>query len=109
MLIDAELRAQAASAICVSVDGADPAPNVIEGLPAADRGRIRPASACTPDAPAANAVTVAVNEYRTDGTGVGTVRVEIADTGSDGRPRMQTRTLEVQRDDLLWKVRRVVM
>jgi hypothetical protein len=54
-------------------------------------------------------VTVAVNEYRTDGSGVGTVRVEIADTGDDGRRRTQTRTLEVQRDDLLWKVKGVVM
>jgi hypothetical protein len=109
MLIDAELRAQTASAICVSVDGAGPSPNVLAQLPAADRGRIRPPSFCTEDAQAAKAVMVAVDEYRTDGSGVGTVRVEIADTGDDGRPRTQTRTLEVQRDDLLWKVRRVVM
>lgn len=106
MLIGAELRAQDSAALCVAVDGADPSDTVLAQLPAADRARVRAASTCTT---AADAVTVAVNEYRTDGSGVGTVRVEIADTGNDGRRRTQTRTLEVQRDDLLWKVKGVVM
>jgi hypothetical protein len=106
MLIGAELQAQDAAALCIAVDGADPSETVLAQLPATDRARVRPASTC---ATAADAVTVAVNEYRTDGSGVGTVRVEIADTGDDGRRRVQTRTLEVQRDDLLWKVKRVVM
>lgn len=104
MLIAAELRAQTAATLCVSVDGADPADTLLVQMSAADRGRIRPASSC-----AADAVKVAVNEYRTDGSGMGTVRVEIVDTGDDGRRRTQTRTLEVQRDDVLWKVKRVVM
>lgn len=104
MLIAAELRAQSAATLCVSVDGADPTDTLLAQMPAADRGRIRPASSC-----AADAVTVAVDEYRTDGSGVGTVRVEIADTGDDGRRRTQARTLEVQRDDVLWKVKRVVL
>jgi hypothetical protein len=106
MLIGAELRAQDSTALCVAVDGADPSDTLLAQLPAADRARVRPASTCTT---AADAVTVAVGEYRTDGSGVGTVRVEIADTGDDGRRRAQTRTLEVQRDDLLWKVKGVVM
>lgn len=106
MLIGAELQAHDAAALCVAVDGANPSDTVLAQLPAADRARVRPASRCTT---AADAVTVTVSEYRTDGSGVGTVRVEIADTGDDGRRRVQTRTLEVQRDDLLWKVNRVVM
>jgi hypothetical protein len=106
MLIGAELQAQDSTALCVAVDGADPSDTLLAQLPAADRARVRPASTCTT---AADAVTVAVGEYRTDGSGVGTVRVEIADTGDDGRRRAQTRTLEVQRDDLLWKVKGVVM
>ena len=104
MLIAAELRAQSAATLCISVDGADPTDTLLAQMSAADRGRIRPAASC-----AADAVTVAVSEYRTDGSGVGTVRVEIADTGDDGRRRTQTRTLEVQRDDVLWKVKRVVL
>lgn len=104
MLIAAELRAQSAATLCISVDGADPTDTLLAQMSAADRGRIRPAASC-----AADAVTVAVDEYRTDGSGVGTVRVEIADTGDDGRRRTQTRTLEVQRDDVLWKVKRVVL
>lgn len=104
MLIAAELRAQSAATLCVSVDGADPTDTLLAQMSAADRGRIRAAASC-----AADAATVAVSEYRTDGSGVGTVRVEIVDTGDDGRRRTQTRTLEVQRDDVLWKVKRVVM
>lgn len=104
MLIAAELRAQSATTLCVSVDGADPTDTLLAQMSAPDRGRLRPASSC-----AADAMTVAVDEYRTDGSGVGTVRVEIADTGDDGRRRAQTRTLEVQRDDVLWKVKRVVL
>ncbi|GAA4781322.1 hypothetical protein [Lysobacter hankyongensis] len=104
MLIAAELRAQSAATLCVSVDGADPTDTLLAQMPAADRERIRPAASC-----AADAATVAVSEYRTDGSGVGTVRVEIADTGDDGRRRTQARILEVQRDDVLWKVKRVVM
>ena len=104
MLIGAELQAHDAAALCVAVDGANPSDTVLAQLPPTDRARVRPASACTADA-----MTVAVDEYRTDGSGVGTVRVEIADTGDDGRRRVQLRTLEVQRDDLLWKVNRVVM
>lgn len=109
MLIGAELQAHEAAAVCVSVDGAGTSPTVLEQLPAEDRRRIRPPSFCTEDPQTADALMVTVNEYRTDGSGVGTVRVEIADTGDDGRRRVQTRTLEVQRDDLLWKVKRVVM
>jgi hypothetical protein len=104
MLISAELRAQSAATLCVSVDGADPTDTLLAQISSADRGRIRAAASC-----AADAATVAVSEYRTDGSGVGTVRVEIVDTGDDGRRRTQTRTLEVQREDVLWKVKRVVM
>lgn len=106
-LIAAELGAHDDRAICLSVDGTDPAPRVLEQLSAAERARIHPRSDCTTDA--ASALAIEVREYRTDGSGVGTVQVEVADTGADGRRRAQTRTLEVRRDDLQWRIERVVL
>lgn len=106
-LIAAELGAHDDGTVCLAVDGADPAPRVLEQLPEAERARIRPRSACATDATAA--LTIEIREYRTDGSGGGTVQVEVADTGTDGRRRAQTRTLEVRRDDLQWRIERVVL
>ncbi|MFZ5635273.1 MAG: hypothetical protein ACOY82_01670 [Pseudomonadota bacterium] len=106
-LIAAELGAHDDALLCLSVDGADPSARVIEQLPAAAHARIRPRSTCTATGDAALAIEV--REYRTDGSGGGTVLVEIADTGPDGRPRTQRRTLEVRRDDLEWRIERVVL
>lgn len=104
-LIAAELGAHDDATLCLSVDGADPSARVIEQLPATAHARIRPRSTCAADAP----LTIEVREYRTDGSGGGTVLVEVADTGPDGRPRTQRRTLEVRRDDLEWRIERVAL
>jgi hypothetical protein len=109
MLFDAELRAHGNADICLSVDGADAPEKVLGQLRAADGARIRPRSTCASAAEAGRVVSVEVSEYRTDGSGTGTVQVEIADRDQDGKPRVQTRTLEVQRDGLQWGVKRVVL
>ncbi len=107
MLVTAELRARGSAEICLSVDGADPSETVLAQFQASDRARIRSQSTCTTTAEAASALSVAVREYRTDGSGSGTVRLEIAKAGS-GQAQTESRTLEVRRDDLEWKVKRVV-
>jgi hypothetical protein len=106
MLIAAELDAHDADAICLAVDGADPSERVMAQLPAGAAARLRPRSACKDDTAA---LTIEVREYRTDGSGAGTVRVEISDRGGDGDRRVQARTLEVRRDGATWRILRVAM
>lgn len=102
MLIDIELRTHDAARACLSVDGADPSDNVLRQLQAEQRTRARPQSACT--GPAADALRIGVRDYRTDGSGSGTVSVDIV-KGAPGADRdMQTRTLDVRRDGDRWQV-----
>lgn len=105
MLATAELRARENAEICLSVDGADPSETVLAQFQASDRVRIRARSACTAAADAASALSIEVREYRTDGSGSGTVRLEIAKAGD---AQSEGRTLEVRRDGLEWEVKRVV-
>ena len=104
MLIDAELEAHDAKTVCLSVDAADPTPTVLAQLKAADGRALVPQSAC---ADAAATLTIAVVEYRTDGSGTGAVTLELRDAGPDGKPRSERRTLEVRRDDARWDILRV--
>lgn len=104
MLIDAELKAHDAKTVCLSVDAADPTPTVLAQLPAADGRDLVPLSSC---ADAAAALTITVAEYRTDGSGTGSVTLELRDTGPDGTPRSERRTLEVRRDDERWDILKV--
>jgi hypothetical protein len=106
LLLDAELRAHSATDICLSVDGAEPSAAILATLRAEDAARVRSRSVCA--AVAANTMSVEVREYLTDGSGTGTVQVEIADYGKDGKRRVETRTLEVQRDGLQWEVSRAL-
>lgn len=107
MLIDVELRAHEDSEACLAVDGKDPSARVLEQLKT-ERKRLRPASACG-GADAMSLLSIDVAEYRTDGWGTGTVRLVIADQGPDGKRREDVRTLEVQRDDTVWRVKRIVI
>lgn len=109
MLFDAELRAHDTVGVCLAVDGAAPSQAVLSTLQAADRARIRSQAACAAVKDANDVVLVDVREYRTDGSGVGTVQVAITDQGKDGNPRVDTRTLKVKRDGLRWEVKRVVL
>ncbi len=107
MLATAELRAREGADICLSVDGADPSETVLAQFEAGDRARIRSQSACQAATDAMSALSIDVREYRTDGSGSGTVLLEIA-KAKDGQAQAESRTLEVRRDDLEWEVKRVV-
>lgn len=109
MLFAAELHANDTAGLCLTVDGAAPSDTILGKLQAADRARIRSQAACAEAADAKDVVSVDVREYRTDGSGVGTVQVEIADHGKDGKPRIETRTLDVKRDGLEWDVKRTLL
>jgi hypothetical protein len=105
MLIEAELHAHDTASVCLSVDGAAPSKTIVDALQATDSARIRPQSACTAALEDKTVVSVGVREYRTDGSGSGTVKVEIADHDKDGKRRVDTRTLEVKRDGLEWEAK----
>lgn len=107
MLIDVELRAREGTEACLGVDGKDPSARVFEQLKA-DPRRVRPVSACG-GADAMTMMSIDVADYRTDGWGTGTVRLVIGDQGPDGKRREDVRTLEVQRDDTVWRVKRIVL
>lgn len=108
MLFNAELRAHDTAEVCLSVDGAELSETISAQLQAKDAARIRPPSACATETGASSAVKIEVREYRTDGSGTGTVQIEITDAAADGKTRVEKRTLEVQRDGLDWKVKRVL-
>ena len=107
MLATAELRAREGADVCLSVDGADPSETVLAQFETADRARIRSQSACATTADAASTLSIAVREYRTDGSGSGTVLLEIANAGGD-KAQTESRTFKVRRDGLDWEVKRVV-
>lgn len=107
MLATAELRAREGVDVCLSVDGADPSETGLAQFEAGDRARIRSRSACKAAPETASALSIDVRDYRTDGSGSGTVRLEIATT-KDGQAQTETRTLEVRRDGLEWEVKRIV-
>jgi hypothetical protein len=106
MLVGAELAAQPASRLCLSIDGNAPTEEQMNALQLPKDVRASPASECKNDE-AKDALTIAIDQYRTDGSGIGTVRIEITDTDKDGKPRVDARTLEVERDDERWRVLRV--
>jgi hypothetical protein len=82
--------------LCLSVDGDDPGEPVLAAARAAGLAPL-PASACPADgAP----LRVAVADYRTDGSGTGTVSVSAARGGDAPQPR----ELAVQRDEDTWQV-----
>ncbi len=102
LLVATELNAQRLQSACIAIDGQDPpAARLAEFAPAG--ATLRPASACGDDA-----LVLDIRDYRTDGTGTGTIRLGVRRPDADGRPDLQQRTLEVQRDGSDWRVLRVV-
>jgi hypothetical protein len=89
-LFATELADLDAAGACLSVDGADAPPAVLEALAGMPAGG-RPASACTD----AGAVRLEVRGYRTDGSGVGTVELQVGEA---------SRRLEVERIGRDWRV-----
>ncbi len=107
MLVNAELGAQSISRLCLSIDGETPSQEQIAALRLPSDIRASSVADCA-KAAKKDALTIAIGPYITDGSGMGTVKIELTDTGKDGKPRVDTRTLEVERDDADWRVRRVV-
>ncbi|TXH64695.1 MAG: hypothetical protein E6Q88_15155 [Lysobacteraceae bacterium] len=108
-LVKAELAAhERVRRLCLEVDGRPPSAEQIEVLALPAHVALRPSSDCVQEQAANDALRIAVREYRTDGSGQGTVRIDIGDSKQDGSPRTERRALEVRRDDEHWRVLRVV-
>lgn len=88
-LFAAELAASDIPSACLAVDGADPGPAVLEALDGAT-AEVQRASSC-----AGGAVRMEVRGYRTDGSGVGTVELQVGEA---------IRQLEVERTGRDWRV-----
>ena len=95
-LAAAELARAPGAALCLSIDGEDPGDAALAAARAAGV-EPRPASSCPG---AGGPLRVAVSDYRTDGSGAGTVEVSVA--GGDGAAA--AKRLEVRRDEDEWRV-----
>lgn len=104
LLIATELEAHRAGAACLGIDGKAPPADVLAHL--RRRGTTLTAM---PDCPAeAGSLAIDVTDYRTDGSGTGTVEVRVSAPGADGAASMQVRRLQVQRIGSDWRVLRVL-
>ena len=102
-LLRIELEAQAPALACVAIDGKDPSPELLARLVSQAR-ELQPASACERSRAE---LRFDVNQYRTDGSGVGTVRLDMIHlSGSEDQP--ETRTLEVERTGDTWRILRML-
>lgn len=104
MLLDNEIRGHAGRTVCASVDGRDPLPQVLEQMKQAQQTTFRPVSTCPSGADAASTTGVEIHHYMTDGSGVGQIRVDITEFGADGKPRVEERLLDVERNDDRWRI-----
>lgn len=102
-LLRIELEAQAPTLACVAIDGRDPPPDMLARL-RADGRALQPVSACDT---AKAEVRFDVREYRTDGSGTGSVRLDMAHR-TDGGEQAETRNLEVERTGDVWRVVRLL-
>lgn len=91
LLIEREVAADAPRQACITIDGADPAPQFIQSL-AVNATEAFAGSDCPGDA----AWKVAVHDYMTDGSGQGHVQLET----NGGKPR----NVEAERDGMRWKI-----
>lgn len=95
LLLEA-LDAYPAGNACVAVDGNDPPADVVQRLQAAATG-VQPTSACAASA----SLRLDVTDYRTDGSGTGTVRIERIDAESTAPV---SRTVRIERTGTRWRV-----
>lgn len=112
LLVEAEIEAQSAAhpieRLCLAIDGETPSAERLAAIRLPKGLTARPAADCADDAMRAGVLSIAVGEYRTDGSGAGTIRLDLIDAGKDGRARTETRTLAVKREGEAWRVLRVV-
>lgn len=90
-LISTTATQHKAQTVCASVDGQDPATEVITMVATAGFS-VRPASSCNDP----QALRISIERYMTDGSGSGEVQLTVADTAPT--------TLSVQRDGRDWSV-----
>ncbi len=91
LLIEGEIKTAKPAQACIAIDGANPAPQLMESLMTGATQAFA-ASDCPSDA----ALKIAVRNYMTDGLGRGQVELE---TGG-----VKARTVEAERDGLHWEI-----
>lgn len=102
-LLRIELEAQVPALACIAIDGKDPPPDTLARL-RTDGRALQPVSAC--DTARAD-VRFDVREYRTDGSGAGSVRLDMVHRDG-GAERAESRALEVERTGDTWRVLRLL-
>lgn len=102
-LLQIELEAQAPRLACLAIDGKDPPPAVLARMRMEGRD-LQPLSRC--DRARAD-VRIDVNRYTTDGSGTGTVRLDMVHRGPAGE-QPESRTLQVRRTGDVWRVLRML-
>lgn len=80
--------------VCLAIDSTDPTADTLQRL-RRTLPNVRPASQC-----AAQIVRIEVAQYRTDGSGVGTVQLRVVPPAASAREQ----TLQVQREGMHWRV-----
>jgi|SRR4249919_120682 len=102
-LATTELEVHDAKVVCLQIDGTPASDAVIAQWKHPANVRL----ACTGNL-TADALGLDVKNWRTDGSGTGTVELAVTSTGADGRPSTQVRTLLVRRIEADWHVVRVL-
>lgn len=92
LLVEREIAVAKPAQACITIDGGDPAPRFIESLALGEAIEAYAASDCPGDA----ALTLAVHDYMTDGSGQGRVQLDI----NGGAPR----TIQAERDGTRWEI-----
>lgn len=104
MLVAVELEAQAPARACLALDGKDMPPASIARLQRPGT-RMLPSSACDG---VTQSLSIEVAGYRTDGSGTGTVQLDMSHVDRDGERQDESRILEVERTGERWRVLRML-
>ena len=94
MLIDEALHKRKPRVACLAVDNADPSPALLQALSDIRGSQLYPASIC----PATGGFVIAVHDYMTDGSGSGTVQLDLDVEDSQ--------LVDVERNGTAWRVLR---
>jgi hypothetical protein len=98
-----ELEAHEAKVACLRIDGVPASDEVLAQLKKPPSLKIVCANTSDP-----RTLDLDVRNWRTDGSGTGTVELAVTSADADGRPSTQVRTLLVRRIEADWHVLRVL-
>lgn len=104
MLLDNEIRAHAGRIVCASVDDGAPSREVLTQMKQAKEAAFRARAGCPSGADTASTAGVDIFGYMTDGSGVGQIRMDVTEFDADGKPQIQKRLLDVERDGDRWRI-----